>query len=56
MQCANNLTYSSIRKCATVYITIAYYDVIDEYGIWPFSRKTKSPRDDDDVLSPDDSN
>ena len=32
---------------------IAYHDVIDEYDIWPFVKKTKSPRDDDNVLSPD---
>ena len=37
----------------SVLFHIAYHDVIDEYGIWPFVKKTKSPRDDDNALSPD---
>ena len=36
---------------------IAYRDVYEYFTWWPFSMITKSPRDnDDDVLSPDDSN
>ena len=52
---------SFIILAAAVIVTsvctiIAYHDVIDKYGIWPFVKKTKSPRDDDDAPSPDDSN
>ena len=35
---------------------IAYHDVYEYFTWWPFNNKPKSPRDDDDAISPDDSN